>query len=103
MAITKAKRARVPWDDYFLKIASAVSDRSTCDRLQVGCVLVRENIILSTGYNGSVRGLPHCDEVGKPAHAAVVTGGKDDVLAHQDAAHLKPVTGGTVGDRGGDL
>ena len=57
-------RARVSWDEYFMNIAREVSTRSTCDRKHVGAVVVRDKIILATGYNGSIRGLPHCDEVG---------------------------------------
>jgi dCMP deaminase len=41
-----------------------VSSRSTCDRKFVGAVIVRDKTILSTGYNGSIRGMPHCTEVG---------------------------------------
>ncbi|MBN2386706.1 MAG: cytidine/deoxycytidylate deaminase family protein [Anaerolineales bacterium] len=55
---------RPEWDSYFLKIAKAVSERSTCDRALVGCVLVREKRILTTGFNGSPSGQPHCDEAG---------------------------------------
>jgi dCMP deaminase len=55
---------RPDWDSYFLKIAYAVSERSTCDRAFVGCVLVLEKRILTTGFNGSPAGLPHCDDVG---------------------------------------
>ena len=55
---------RPDWDSYFMKIAYAVSERSTCDRAQVGCVLVLEKRILTTGFNGSPAGQPHCDEVG---------------------------------------
>lgn len=55
---------RVSWDEYFMNIAQVVASRSTCDRKQVGAVIVRDKTILSTGYNGSVRGMPHCDEVG---------------------------------------
>ena len=55
---------RVGWDPYFMNIAREVSTRSTCDRKHVGAVIVRDKTILSTGYNGSLRGLPHCDEVG---------------------------------------
>ena len=55
---------RPDWDSYFLKIANAVSERSTCDRAFVGCVLVLEKRILTTGFNGSPTGLPHCDESG---------------------------------------
>jgi len=47
-----------------MNIAREVATRSTCDRKHVGAVLVRDKCILATGYNGSIRGLPHCDEVG---------------------------------------
>ncbi len=55
---------RASWDQYFMDIARQVATRATCDRKHVGAVLVRDRTILSTGYNGSIRGLPHCDEVG---------------------------------------
>ena len=55
---------RPDWDSYFLKIAFAVSERSTCDRAFVGCVLVLDKRILTTGFNGSPAGQAHCDEVG---------------------------------------
>ncbi len=55
---------RPSWDSYFMKIAEDVALRSTCDRAQVGAVLVREKHIISTGYNGSPAGLEHCDDVG---------------------------------------
>ena len=55
---------RVDWDEYFMNIAKEVSSRSTCDRKFVGAVIVRDKTILSTGYNGSIRKLEHCDEAG---------------------------------------
>lgn len=55
---------RVSWDQYFMNIARVVATRATCDRKHVGAVLVRDKTILSTGYNGSIRGLPHCSESG---------------------------------------
>ena len=55
---------RVNWDEYFMNIAKVVSSRSTCERKFVGAVIVRDKTILSTGYNGSIRKLPHCNEVG---------------------------------------
>ena len=55
---------RVSWGTYFMNIAKEVATRSTCDRKYVGAVIVREKTILSTGYNGSIKGLPHCDETG---------------------------------------
>src|SRR4030043_1979546 len=60
---------RPDWDSYFLKIAYAVSERSTCDRAFVGCVLVLEKRILTTGFNGSPAGQPHCEEI---SHLMVV-------------------------------
>jgi dCMP deaminase len=55
---------RPSWDLYFIKLARVVATRSTCNRKQVGCVLVRDNNILATGYGGSIRGQPHCTDVG---------------------------------------
>lgn len=47
-----------------MEIARAVSTRSTCPRASVGCTLVRDHRILTTGYNGAPRGVAHCSEVG---------------------------------------
>jgi len=55
---------RADWDEYFMNIAKVVASRSTCDRKFIGAVIVRDKTILSTGYNGSVRKLEHCSEVG---------------------------------------
>jgi dCMP deaminase len=55
---------RASWDEYFMRIAMEVSTRATCDRKHVGAVIVRDRFILATGYNGSIPGLPHCDEAG---------------------------------------
>jgi len=60
----KRKNSRLSWDEYFLQISDLVSSRATCDRLHVGAILVRDKMIISTGYNGSPRGTDHCDEVG---------------------------------------
>jgi dCMP deaminase len=57
-------KARASWDEYFMNIAKEVATRSTCDRKYVGSVIVRDRSILATGYNGSVRGLAHCDDEG---------------------------------------
>ena len=57
-------RPRASWDEYFMSIAQVVSTRSTCPRKYVGAVIVRNRTILSTGYNGSIRGMPHCSDVG---------------------------------------
>lgn len=60
----KEKYTRPTWDAYFMEIAGTVSKRATCDRGRSGCVIARDKQILVTGYVGSPRGLPHCDEVG---------------------------------------
>lgn len=57
-------RLRVGWDEYFMGIARQVASRSTCDRKHVGAVIVRDRMILATGYNGSIRGIAHCDDEG---------------------------------------
>ena len=50
---------RLTWDEYFAKIVSATAERSPCERLQVGCLLVKDNRIISQGYNGFLPGCPH--------------------------------------------
>src|SRR6266700_8374070 len=55
---------RAGWNEYFMGIAHQAATRSTCPRKHVGAVIVRDRTVLSTGYNGSVRGLPHCEDVG---------------------------------------
>ncbi|MDO8560535.1 MAG: cytidine/deoxycytidylate deaminase family protein [bacterium] len=59
-----APHYRPSWDDYFMAIARLIATRSTCDRLSAGAVLVKDKRIISTGYNGSPPGLPHCDDEG---------------------------------------
>ena len=55
---------RTDWDEYFLRIAEVAASRATCPRKHVGSVIVRDRTILSTGYNGSIRGMSHCEESG---------------------------------------
>lgn len=55
---------RPSWDEYFMEIAHTVSKRATCDRGRSGCVIARDRQILVTGYVGSPKGLPHCDDTG---------------------------------------
>lgn len=59
-----ASGQRPSWDDYFLRMALLVATRATCLRRRVGAVLVRDRRVIATGYNGSVRGDVHCDDVG---------------------------------------
>lgn len=55
---------RKDWHAYFMDIAEQVATRSTCGRKYIGAVIVRDKTILSTGYNGSIRGSAHCNEAG---------------------------------------
>jgi dCMP deaminase len=55
---------RPSWDEYFMEVARTIAKRATCDRGRSGCVIARDNQLLVTGYVGSPKGLPHCDEVG---------------------------------------
>jgi len=59
-----SKTTRLGIDEYFLKIASVVAERSTCRRHHVGAVAVKDKHILTTGYNGAAAGLKDCLELG---------------------------------------
>jgi dCMP deaminase len=48
------------WDKYFLEICDSVAKKSSCLSRQIGAIIVRDNSIISTGYNGPARGIPHC-------------------------------------------
>ena len=53
------EKKRLTWYEYFSKIVKVTAERSPCERLQVGCLLVKENRIISQGYNGFLPGCPH--------------------------------------------
>lgn len=55
---------RPDWDNYFLEITNVVKKRSTCLRRQVGALIVKDNHILATGYNGVPSKITHCSETG---------------------------------------
>ena len=54
---------RIEWDDYFMSIALLASQRSPCQRLQVGSVIVKEGRLISMGYNGYISGAPHISRI----------------------------------------
>jgi len=56
--------SRPSWDEYFMQIAYLVATRSTCERRQVGAVIILNRNILATGYNGAPVRVPHCAEAG---------------------------------------
>lgn len=55
---------RPDFDNYFMEMAKVAATRATCDRKHVGAVIVVKGCLVSTGYNGAPRGLPHCDSQG---------------------------------------
>ena len=60
------KKNRPSWDRYFMDIAHVAASRSNCSRRQVAAVVVRDKQIISTGYNGTPRGIKNCSEGGCP-------------------------------------
>lgn len=57
-------KKRPNWDEYFLKLAMLASERATCPRMHCGCVLVTNKNVIATGYNGSIPGDEHCEDIG---------------------------------------
>ena len=58
------KYHRPTWDEYFMEVANAIAKRATCNRGRSGCVIAHNQTLLVTGYVGSPKGFPHCDDVG---------------------------------------
>jgi dCMP deaminase len=71
---------RPSWQKYFMDMAFLVSQRSTCLRRKVGAVLVKNNQIIATGYNGTPKSIRHCDEVGCMREAMAVPSGEKHEL-----------------------
>lgn len=55
---------RLSWDEYFIKMAALVAERSTCLRHHVGAIIVKNKRVLTTGYNGAARGVKDCTQLG---------------------------------------
>ncbi len=89
---------RPSWDEYFIEITRAVAKRSTCNRAQVGAIIVKDKRILTTGYNGAPRGLPHCTDVGceiVDGHCVRTLHAEQNAII-QAALHGVSVAGGTI-------
>jgi dCMP deaminase len=87
---------RKSWDEYFLDIADEVGTRSTCPRLHVGCVIVKDKHIVSTGYNGSIHGHDHCEDVGclinEQGRCIRTLHAEENAVLHADRGLLKGAT-----------
>lgn len=55
---------RPSWDEYFMQMAELVRSRSSCLRRGVGAVIVKDNRVIASGYNGAPKGIAHCEETG---------------------------------------
>ena len=78
-------RKRPGWDEYFMRIAQVVALRSNCSRRQVAAVIVKDHRIISTGYNGTPRGIKNCNEGGCPrcsSHAPSGTALEECLCCH---------------------
>lgn len=75
LSLPSTHRVRPSWETYFLSLCTLASLRSNCMKRRVGAVLVRNNRVLSTGYNGTPRGLTNCNEGGCPRCNANTRGG----------------------------
>ena len=100
------KLVRPSYDEYFMRIAKIVATRSTCTRRQVGAVIVKDNHLLSTGYNGPPKGQKHCDETGCIREELNIPRGERHELCRglhaeqnaiiQAAYHGTSIKGGTI-------
>ncbi|MCK5845355.1 MAG: hypothetical protein KAG97_11650, partial [Victivallales bacterium] len=70
------KNVRPEWDEYFMNIAEVVASRSNCSRRHVAAVIVKDHRIISTGYNGTPRGVRNCFEGGCPRCSSDVPSGE---------------------------
>lgn len=96
---------RPTWDEYFMEITQIVATRSTCIRRQVGAVIVKDNRILASGYNGAPSGLKHCIDIGCIRTERQIPSGERHELCRglhaeqnaiiQAAVHGSSIKGGT--------
>ncbi|AOY75573.1 deoxycytidylate deaminase [Clostridium formicaceticum] len=97
---------RPSWDEYYMEMAEVAKKRSTCNRRQVGAVIVKDQRMLASGYNGAPSGLPHCSETGCIREKLKVPSGERHELCRglhaeqnaiiQAALHGVPIEGSTI-------
>lgn len=79
---------RPNWDEYFLMNSYLISKRSTCERLHVGCVIVQDKRIVTTGYNGHIKGAPHVSKV-EDGHEQMTIHAEQNAIADAAARGIK--------------
>jgi len=75
---------RISREEMAMEIAHTVAKRGTCGRLNVGCVIMRDSRIITTGYNGSPSGMPHCIDIG----CEITPSGGCDTTLHAEIAAI---------------
>jgi len=105
-SINESKHVRPSWDEYFMKIAMLVSERSTCFRHHVGAIIVKDRRVLTTGYNGAPAGVRDCLELGCLRNELKIPSGERHEICRaihgeqnaiiQAAKHGEDVSGGII-------
>jgi dCMP deaminase len=91
---------RPDWDQFWFLQALMYSTRGTCDRLRCACVIVNDKRIVGAGYNGSVFGQPHCDDVGHlliDNHCERTLHGEENAVLNSDRSKVKGATSYSIG------
>jgi dCMP deaminase len=83
LVAVKNLKQRPSWDEYFILACYLISKRSSCDRLHVGCIVTKDNRIVTTGYNGHLPGAPH-DSIVREEHEQMTIHAESNAIA--DAA-----------------
>lgn len=100
------KAVRPSWDEYFMAIAKVIGSRSNCIKRQVGCVIIRDKRIVSTGYNGTPRGVRNCNEGGCPRCNSFADSGTrldECVCSHAEENAIVQAAYHGISIRGGSL
>ena len=91
---------RPDWLNFWFTIALMYSTRGTCDRLRTACVIVKDKRLVGAGYNGSPKGLPHCDDVGHLVienHCERTLHGEENAILNTQRADLVGSTAYIIG------
>lgn len=90
MVVMKSSK-RPHWDHFWFTLALIYSTRGTCDRLRTACLIVKNNRLVGAGYNGSPRGMPHCDDVGHliiDGHCERTLHGEENAIQNTERRNL---------------
>ena len=91
---------RPGWDEFWFTEALMYSTRGTCDRLRTACLIINNKRIVGAGYNGSVAGQPHCDDVGHlivEGHCERTLHGEENAVINSERKDIKGATAYIIG------